>query len=187
MTKKIKKDKEVGINPDFDEAEAGNPLCHACGTEDVKKQRGRPVKIGTEKHIRITDSDLTDKINLLMKIPGYGNFNKVINEALFYGLPILAEKICGDAVTQEERAALTTPRKIGSREEKFYAVVVQLLREAVLNVTINKSILSSLYNEKSEEIAKDRDRANRFDSGLMSDTPEYLERYEAEGIKKLRR
>ena len=65
--------------------------------------------------------------------------------------------------------------------------VVQLLREAVLNVTINKSILSSLYNEKSEEIAKDRDRANRFDSGLMSDTPEYLERYEAEGIKKLRR
>ena len=121
----------------------------ACGTEDVKKQRGRPVKIGTEKHIRITDSDLTDKINLLMKIPGYGNFNKVINEALFYGLPILAEKIGGDAVTQEERAALTTPRKIGSREEKFYA--------------------------------------NRFDSGLMSDTPEYLERYEAEGIKKLRR
>ena len=65
-------DKEVGINPDFDEAEAGNPLCHACGTEEMKKQRGRPVKIGTEKHIRITDSDLTDKINLLMKIPGYG-------------------------------------------------------------------------------------------------------------------
>ena len=109
------------------------------------------------------------------------------NEALFYGLPILAEKICGDAVTPEERAALTTPRKSGSLEEKFYAVVVQLLRETVLNVTINKSILSSLYHEKSEEIAKDRDRANRFDSGLMSDTPEYLERYEAEGIKKLRR
>ena len=91
MKKNRKQDKEVGINPDFDEAEAGNPLCHACGAEDVKKQRGRPVKIGTEKHIRITDSDLTDKINLLMKIPGYGNFNKVINEALFYGLPILAE------------------------------------------------------------------------------------------------
>lgn len=46
MNNKRKQDKEVGINPDFDEAEAGNPLCHACGTEDVKKQRGRPVKIG---------------------------------------------------------------------------------------------------------------------------------------------
>ena len=187
MKKNRKQDKEVGINPDFDEAEAGNPLCRACGTEEMKRSKDWPVKIGIEKHIRITDSELTDKINLLMKMPGYENFNKVINEALFYGLPILAEKICGDAVTPEERAALTTPRKSGSREEKFYAVVVQLLREAVLNVTINKSILSSLYHEKSEEIAKDRDRANRFDSGLMSDTPEYLERYEAEGIKKLRR
>ena len=144
-------------------------------------------KIGVQRHIRIADSEMNEQIDKLTKQPGYESANKVINEALFYGLPILAEKICGDSVTPEERAALTTPRKSGSREEKFYAVVVQLLREAVLNVTINKSILSSLYNEKSEEIAKDRDRANRFDSGLMSDTPEYLERYEAEGIKKLRR
>ena len=30
MQKNRKQDKEVGINPDFDEAEAGNPLCHAC-------------------------------------------------------------------------------------------------------------------------------------------------------------
>ena len=144
-------------------------------------------KIGVQRHIRIADSEMNEQIDRLTKQPGYESANKVINEALFYGLPILAEKICGDTVTQEERVALTTPRKSGSREEKFYAVVVQLLREAVLNVTINKSILSSLYHEKSEEIAKDRDRANRFDSGLMSDTPEYLERYEAEGIKKLRR
>lgn len=57
----------------------------------------------------------------------------------------------------------------------------------ITKILSGKSILSSLYHEKSEEIAKDRDRANRFDSGLMSDTPEYLERYEAEGIKKLRR
>ena len=186
MTKKIKQDKEVGINPDFESAQAGNPLCRACGAEEVKKPRGRPVKVGIEKHIRITDSDLTDKINRLMTDAQYGNFNKIVNDALFYGLPILAEKICGDAVTQEERAALTMPRKSGSREEKFYAVVVQLLREAVLNVTINKSILSSLYNLKSREIEKTKN-AKPFDSGLMSDTPEYLERYEAEGIRNLRR
>ena len=35
-------DKEVGINPDFDEAEAGNPLCRACGKcrnkQEVKNQ-----------------------------------------------------------------------------------------------------------------------------------------------------
>ena len=151
------------------------------------KVTAKREKIGVQRHIRIADSEMNEQIDRLTNQPGYESANKVINEALFYGLPILAEKICGDAVTQEERVALTMPRKSGSREEKFYAVVVQLLREAVLNVTINKSILSSLYNEKSEEIAKDRDRANRFDSGLMSDTPQYLERYEAEGIKKLRR
>ena len=179
-------DKEVGINPDFDEAEAGNPLCRACGTEEVKKPRGRPVKIGTEKHIRITDSDLTDKINLLMKMPGYENFNKVINDALYYGLPILAEKICGDAVTQEERAALKAPRKSGSKEEEFYALAVRLLRETVLNVTINKSILSSLYHAAGAGLTGVKLKEN-FQSGLLSDTPEYLERYEAEGIKNLRR
>ena len=155
--------------------------------KEEMKVAAKREKIGVQRHIRIADSEMNAQIERLMEQPGYESANKVINDALYYGLPILAEKVCGDAVTQEERAALTMPRKIGSREEKFYAVVVQLLREAVLNVTINKSILSSLFNEKSEELAKDRDRANRFDSGLMSDTPEYLERYEAEGIKKLRR
>ena len=36
MQENCKQDKEVGINPDFDEAEAGNPLCPAGGTEEVK-------------------------------------------------------------------------------------------------------------------------------------------------------
>ena len=27
--------KEVGINPDFEAAQAGNPLCHAFGAEEV--------------------------------------------------------------------------------------------------------------------------------------------------------
>ena len=186
MTKKIKQDKEVGINPDFEGAQAGNPLCRACGAEEVKKPRGRPVKVGIEKHIRITDSDLTDKINRLMTDAQYGNFNKIVNDALFYGLPILMEKICGGTVTEEERTALTSPQQNGSKEEKFYAVAVRLLKETVLNVTINKSILSSLYNLKSREIEKTKN-AKPFDSGLMSDTPEYLERYEAEGIRNLRR
>ena len=181
MTKKIKQDKEVGINPDFESAQAGNPLCRACGAEEVKKPRGRPVKVGIE-----TDSDLTDKINRLMTDAQYGNFNKIVNDALFYGLPILMEKICGGTVTEEERTALTSPQQNGSKEEKFYAVAVRLLKETVLNVTINKSILSSLYNLKSREIEKTKN-AKPFDSGLMSDTPEYLERYEAEGIRNLRR
>ena len=151
------------------------------------KVMAKREKIGVQRHIRIVDSEMNEQIDRLTQQPRYGSANKVINEALFYGLPILAEKICGEPVTQEERVALTMLRKSGSKEENFYAVVVQLLREIVLNVTINKSILSSLYNEKSETLAGNRDRAKRFDNGLMGDTPAYLERYEAEGIKKLRR
>lgn len=151
------------------------------------KAMAKRKKIGVQRHIRIVDSEMNEQIDRLTNKPGYESANKVINEALFYGLPILAEKICGEPVTQEERVALTMLRKSGSKEENFYAVVVQLLREIVLNVTINKSILSSLYNEKSETLAGNRDRAKRFDNGLMGDTPAYLERYEAEGIKKLRR
>ena len=183
MKENCKQDKEVGINPHFDEAEAGNPLCPACGTEEVVRQRGRPAKIGMEKRICITDSKINELIEKLRQQPGYKSTNKIINAALFYGLPILAEKVCG-ASMREDRAALMPPRRSDGNEE-LYSTVIQLLRETVLNENINKSILSSLYNVRREELAKDRNKASRFCNGLMSDTPEYLERYEADGFKRL--
>lgn len=179
--------KEVGINPDFEEAQAGNPLCHACGAEEGKKPRGRPVKIGVEKHIRITDVSMTEMINALVNHPDGGNFNQVINEALFYGLPILYEKLYGGTVTEEEKISLVKPRKKGSKDEELNAVTVQLLRETVLNATINKSILSSIFNFICEKCSDERDIIKEFNTGLLADTPEYLVSFEAEGIKKLRR
>ena len=74
MNNKCKQVKEVGINPDFETAQAGNPLCHACGAEEGKKPRGRSVKIGVEKHIRITDVSMTEMINALVNHPDGGNF-----------------------------------------------------------------------------------------------------------------
>ena len=183
MTKKIKQDKEVGINPDFDEAEAGNPLCHACGTGEGKRPRGRPVKVGVEKHIRITDTQTANRIDAL--IARGSNFNKVVNDALFYGLPILYEKTVG-GVTDAERRALTGEGQTGTAEDAFYATLMRLLKEIVLNVTINKSILSSLYHAAGAGLMGVKLKEN-FQSGLLSDTPEYLEQYEAEGIKNLRR
>lgn len=185
MTRKNRQDKEVGINPHFDGAQAGNPLCNACGGDEVKKPRGRPVKVGVEKHIRITDGIMTDRINELMSTPQYGNFNKVINDALFYGLPVLYEKVFGDGLADVEFSEKEANNS-GAPDEEFNAVVIRLLREVVLNVTINKSILSSLFNERSYAIEGTKRKGN-FDSGIMSDTPEYLARYEIEGIKSLRR
>lgn len=148
---------------------------------------GKREKIGVQRHIRIADSELNAEIERLMQQPGYESANKVINDALYYGLPILTEKIFGGAVTEEERLALSKPRESGNKEEEFYAVATRLLKETALNAAINKSILSSLYNFVSDVIDPHTKEAKNLNSGLMSDTPEYLEQFEAEGIRNLRR
>lgn len=76
--------------------------------------RGGSVKVGREKHIRITGSGMADMINELMACSEGGSFNQVNNEALFYGLPIQAEKVCWETVILEKCAVLKAPRKSGS-------------------------------------------------------------------------
>lgn len=143
-------------------------------------------KIGVQRHIRIADSKIIEQIERLTKLPGYESANKVINEALFYGMPILYEKLTGSMVTEEEKENLVAPRKSGSTQEEFYATLTRLLRETVLNVTINKSILSSLFNFISDKYSGE-EIIKKLNSGLLADTPEYLEQFEAEGIKNLRK
>lgn len=143
-------------------------------------------KIGVQRHIRIADSEMIEQIEQLTKLPGYESANKVINEALFYGMPILYEKLTGGMVTEEERGNLVAPRKSGSADEGFYATLTRLLSETVLNVTINKSILSSIFNFISEKNS-DEEIIKKFNDGQLADTPEYLEQFEAEGIKNLRK
>ena len=79
------------------------------------------------------------------------------------------------------------PRTSGSTKEEFYAVFTKLLSETVLNVAINKSILSSLYNFISDKYSDEQGIIQKFNNGLLADTPEYLEQFEAEGIKNLRK
>ena len=71
-------------------------------------------------------------------------------------------------------------------EEEFYAVVVQLLKEIVTNVVINKSILSSLFHGKRMEYKDCKVDIDSFENGLFSDTPDYLVDFENEMIKKMR-
>ena len=188
MKKNRKQDKVGGIHRLRRRADAGNPRCPPAakggdeGGSKARKNRGAAAYPNCRQRDERADRTAHGTARLC-----YESANKVINDALYYGLPILAEKVCGDAVTQEERAALKAPRKSGSKEEEFYALAVRLLRESVLNATINKSILSSLYNLMNDMLDPKSETTKQFESGLMSDTPAYLERYEAEGIKKLRR
>ena len=143
-------------------------------------------KIGVQRHIRIADSEMIEQIERLTKLPGYESANKVINEAIFYGMPILYEKLTGGMVTEEERENLVAPKESGSTDEEFYATLTRLLSETVLNITINKSILSSIYNFISET-SQGEEIIKKFNDGQLADTPEYLEQFEAEGIKNLRK
>ena len=148
-----------------------------------EKEKGRSI----EKRIRITDSVLNEQISRIMSLPGYRkSCNRVINEALFYGLPILCEKLFGEAALSEETAPPSIRKSVGL-DEKSFAVIVKLLKETVLNVTINKSILSSLFHGKCLEYKGCRVDAANFEDGVISDTPDYLYEYEKDGLKKLRR
>ena len=81
---------------------------------------------------------------------------------------------------------MVAPRKSGCLDEEFYATLTRLLSETVLNVAINKSILSSLFNFISET-SQGEEIIKKFNDGQLADTPEYLEQFEAEGIKNLRK
>lgn len=147
-------------------------------------------KIGIQKHIRITDSDITGKISRVMELPEYKSFNKVVNDALFYGLPVLCEKLFGEVTLSAEEPAslLPTMRQNCSKlDDEILSVIVRLLKETVLNVTINKSILSSLFHGKCLEYKGCEVEATRFENGLISDIPDYLYDYEMSGLKKMRR
>ena len=186
FTKKGKQDKEGGINPTFGGKWWETHICTSAtlGGHNLKEKK---EKIGIQKHIRITDSDITERINRVMELPEYKSFNKVINDALFYGLPILCNKLFGEVELAEETEPPTIRNSFGGLDEKSFAVIVKLLKETVLNVTINKSILSSLFHDLGRINKVLNLDGELYEQGLMSDTPDYLYDYEMDGLKKMRR
>ncbi len=141
--------------------------------------------IGVEKHIRITDVEIGEQIKRIMELPEYKSFNKVITDALFYGMPMLSEKLFGEAKLDEPTPL--PPQRVNELEDKHFQVMIRLLKETVLNVVINKSILSSLFHAKEYDNKGLRIDNEQFSGGQMSDTPDYLYDYELDGLKKLRR
>lgn len=147
----------------------------------------KKAKIGVEKHIRITDEETNKQIDRVLELPEYKSFNQVVNDALFYGLPMLCEKLFGETKLHEEQTAASVCGQVGGLDEKSFNIIVKLLKETVLNVTINKSILSSVFHDlKAINKALNLD-GEQYEQGLMSDTPDYLYEYEMSGLKKMRR
>ncbi len=140
-------------------------------------------KIRCRRYIRITDLNLWEMIDRLMSLEEYSkSFNKVINNALFIGLPLLVQNHFG---TEEQEPEVQPTKSIF--EEDYIVQVIRLLKEIVLNETINKSILCSLFNLKVQDESLGLKTKEKLEKGGFRDTPEYLSIYEIKGLKDLRK
>lgn len=141
------------------------------------------------KFITITDMGLWEKIEEIMTLPEYEkSFNKVINDALFYGLEELHrrlfERVEETTVGQTE---VKTVRRVDGVNEDYFSEVVKLLKEIILNETINKSILCSLFEAKNIELNGERVSGKNFREGKFRDTPDYLSKYELRALRDLQK
>lgn len=136
------------------------------------------------KFITIRDEDKWEQIEKLMALPQYKNtFNKVINDALDYGLPLLIKAEFGD-VADEETESSGLPAH--NKDEEFYGQVVRLMREMIMNANINKALLSSLFEAKNMELQHRPVSPTAFETGCYQDLPKFAEDYELRTLKSLR-
>ena len=139
------------------------------------------------RYIRITDEDMWAKIDKIMTLDKYSkSFNKVIVDALYYGLDALSDRLFGTA--EVERPAETPPeRRADGVQEEYFLEIVQLLKELIIGVTINKSMLCSLYNERERALNKEGVSGKKFSEGRYAETPDYLSDYEIRSLRALRK
>lgn len=144
--------------------------------------------IKERKFIRITDINLLQMIERISKEEKYSkSFNLIINDALFYGLPMLSKKLFGEVDDDfQEMQPIVKSTQGDGQDNEFYMQVVRLLKELILNETINKSMLSSIFNALQSLWGNEAVAVKKFAEGAYSSTPDYLESFELKGLKELR-
>lgn len=136
------------------------------------------------KFISIYDVSIWEQIDKLMMLPQYEKtFNKVINDALYYGLPLLIKEAFGIIDYEEETKQYNS---VHSREEEFYGQVVRLFKESIMNMNIIKAIVSSLFEAKRLELMHQPVSAEAFKTGCFQDTPEFANNYELRELRRIR-
>ncbi|HBN13279.1 MAG TPA: hypothetical protein DD415_06660 [Clostridiales bacterium] len=149
----------------------------------------KEVEKSVDRHIRIWDTTLLEQVDKIMEYPEYKSFGKVINEALFIALPIMLNRLEGKEEITLSNEFVEPYKPISQAKmmnDDATDTVIKLLRETVMNVVINKSILSSLFHAMGMLNKLCGISNERYEQGLMSDTPEYLEQFELQQIKKLK-
>ena len=142
------------------------------------------------RYIRILDDNKWAEIDRLQTLSKYKNsFNKIINEALDYGLPMLIKSEFGvkeDFVFEEPTKELPQEQvDMYYRLDELLQEIIFLIEEISLNVTINKAVVCSLFNAKEKEVHGKPIPAICFSGGYYRDTPQFMERFEMKYLKEL--
>lgn len=141
-------------------------------------------------YFQIFDEDIWRMIDKLMALPKYAKSRtSLLNNALAYGLPKLIEeefggiKLCDEPDEQPTEKSVVPIRSEKIPEERIDQIL-RLLQEIVMNSNINKSLLCSLFNEKTEEL-KRTNLMDTFQRGGFRDTPDYLAKYEIDALNAI--
>ena len=138
----------------------------------------------SKRYIRIVDKDFWRMIDDISKHEEYSkSFNRIINDALFYGLPMLHNRLFVPVDIPQETEKEETPP---SKADEFCLQVVKLLKEIILTNSINRSMLTSIFNVFGKELNGETVSGKRFEDGAYAFTPDYLELYEIRGLKNIR-
>ena len=141
------------------------------------------------RYIRITVGDMWAKIDKIMTLDKYSkSFNKVIIDALYFGLDELIARLFETVEEVEDKPAGTKLiRRVDGLNEEYFSDIAKLLKELIIDVTVNKSILCSLYNERARALNKESVSGKKFAEGRYAETPDYLSDYEIRSLRSLRK
>lgn len=141
----------------------------------------------SRQYISITELDMLEQIEKLL--PKYKSFNRLANDALRLGLPLLLEEKFNKEIKLDESDSVQVNNVLRIVEERFIPDnslknIVALLQEIVMNSNITKSLACSLFNEKAYEM-KDGYLKEQFMKGGMRDTPDYMAKYEIDSLNAI--
>ena len=134
-------------------------------------------RVRLRRYIRIADEEKWEIIDRLATLEKYKkSFNKIINDALDYGLPMLEQVEFG-----EVESISANKEKDNIAELRYEIMTLKNSCEDTSNkLNLVKALLCSLFNAKMLELKGLPIRAVRFEKGFYQNVPESLEVYEYE-------
>ncbi len=136
----------------------------------------------TKQYISVKDADMLSMIEKLL--PYYKSFNQLANDALQLGLPILLKSKLDNTVQLDEQPRPQQIEVMSMPDERIYEIV-RLLQEIVMNTSISKWLLCSLFNAKNSELHDKSVSGQQFEGGAMRDTPSCLAKYEVDMLNEI--